>query len=222
VGGRIDIGLGVPGTAAAAPSPTPSSLQSETLDGGNGTAWSGTCDPNGNSTFQFATSGSATGPYSGTFSANGSATFGPGAFQSQPITQFSESFMIKSDTGDVITGTRSGVLQAVSTAGCTSASATGMAVVVPLVTGYKAVIATSAGGRFRDTGASLVVAVGQTQPAAITDNPFNEHFLLSSGVTANTPVSKDQCKDGGWSNYGDDQGQAFKNQGQCVAYVNHL
>jgi hypothetical protein len=29
------------------------------------------------------------------------------------------------------------------------------------------------------------------------------------------PTSKDQCKNGGWRNYGD----TFKNQGQCVAFV---
>jgi hypothetical protein len=35
------------------------------------------------------------------------------------------------------------------------------------------------------------------------------------------PVLKDQCKNGGWVYYIDDQGQPFKNQGQCVAYTNH-
>ncbi len=30
------------------------------------------------------------------------------------------------------------------------------------------------------------------------------------------PTSKDQCKNGGWRNY-----PQFKNQGQCVAFVNH-
>ena len=30
------------------------------------------------------------------------------------------------------------------------------------------------------------------------------------------PMSKDQCKNGGWRNY-----PQFKNQGQCVAFVNH-
>jgi hypothetical protein len=31
------------------------------------------------------------------------------------------------------------------------------------------------------------------------------------------PTSKDECKNGGWMNYGD----MFRNQGQCVSYVNH-
>ena len=30
------------------------------------------------------------------------------------------------------------------------------------------------------------------------------------------PTSKDQCKKGGWTEFG------FKNQGQCVSYFNHL
>jgi hypothetical protein len=29
------------------------------------------------------------------------------------------------------------------------------------------------------------------------------------------PTSKDQCKNGGWRGFGD----TFKNQGQCVAFV---
>jgi len=35
------------------------------------------------------------------------------------------------------------------------------------------------------------------------------------------PSNKDQCKNGGYKNYVDDNGQPFKNQGQCVSYVNH-
>jgi len=31
-----------------------------------------------------------------------------------------------------------------------------------------------------------------------------------------TPTNKDQCKKGGWRQFG------FKNQGQCIAFVNHL
>jgi hypothetical protein len=32
------------------------------------------------------------------------------------------------------------------------------------------------------------------------------------------PTSKDQCKHGGWQTFNN---PSFKNQGQCVAYVNH-
>ena len=37
-------------------------------------------------------------------------------------------------------------------------------------------------------------------------------------VPAVVPTSKAQCKKGGWKNFTD---PTFKNQGQCVAYVNH-
>jgi hypothetical protein len=33
---------------------------------------------------------------------------------------------------------------------------------------------------------------------------------------ARTPTSKDQCKNGGWRHF-----PQFKNQGQCIAFVNH-
>jgi hypothetical protein len=33
------------------------------------------------------------------------------------------------------------------------------------------------------------------------------------------PTNKDQCKNGGWANYSDAGGTAFKNQGDCVSYV---
>lgn len=37
----------------------------------------------------------------------------------------------------------------------------------------------------------------------------------------NAPTDKDQCKDNGWQSLTDQNGQAFKNQGQCVSYANH-
>jgi para-nitrobenzyl esterase len=36
---------------------------------------------------------------------------------------------------------------------------------------------------------------------------------------AGVPESQVDCKDGGWQNFSDDQGQPFKNQGQCVSWV---
>jgi hypothetical protein len=34
-----------------------------------------------------------------------------------------------------------------------------------------------------------------------------------------TPQVKADCKPGGWHNYANDQGQPFRNQGQCVSFV---
>ncbi|MGH2448732.1 MAG: hypothetical protein ACRDFS_09065 [Chloroflexota bacterium] len=39
--------------------------------------------------------------------------------------------------------------------------------------------------------------------------------------TSNVPTSKDQCKKGGYQNLTDADGNAFRNQGQCVSYFNH-
>jgi hypothetical protein len=37
-----------------------------------------------------------------------------------------------------------------------------------------------------------------------------------------TPVTKDDCKDGGWQNLRTADGSSFKNQGDCVSYANHV
>jgi hypothetical protein len=34
-------------------------------------------------------------------------------------------------------------------------------------------------------------------------------------------TSKDQCKAAGWRDFTDDQGHPFKNQGECIAFVEH-
>jgi hypothetical protein len=35
----------------------------------------------------------------------------------------------------------------------------------------------------------------------------------------NVPTARADCKNGGWRNLANDQGQSFRNQGQCVSYV---
>jgi hypothetical protein len=39
---------------------------------------------------------------------------------------------------------------------------------------------------------------------------------------ANAPTSKDQCKKDGYKTLTDQNGNAFRNQGQCVSYFNHV
>jgi hypothetical protein len=46
-----------------------------------------------------------------------------------------------------------------------------------------------------------------------------EVFTMTGTLTTPVPTDKDQCKNGGWRNLADDQGQPFKNQGQCVSFV---
>lgn len=35
------------------------------------------------------------------------------------------------------------------------------------------------------------------------------------------PATRDDCKHGGWRNLYDDEGHPFRNQGQCIRWVNH-
>jgi len=56
-------------------------------------------------------------------------------------------------------------------------------------------------------------------------SPVSEPFPLVSGdfvVHDAVPLtSKDQCKDGGWRHFTDDEGHPFENQGECIAFVQH-
>ena len=67
---------------------------------------------------------------------------------------------------------------------------------------------------------TFAVILGQTGCS-----PVPEPFPLVSGdfvVHDAVPLtSKDQCKDGGWRDFTDDEGQPFDNQGECIAFVQH-
>jgi hypothetical protein len=43
--------------------------------------------------------------------------------------------------------------------------------------------------------------------------------LDNAQVVSLTPTNADQCKQGGWQALFDDQGNQFKNQGDCVSFV---
>jgi hypothetical protein len=74
-------------------------------------------------------------------------------------------------------------------------------------------------------GASLQVI----DDSSVVADTFTERFLNDLSAPApvcsggeepppeepETPASKDDCRNGGWANYG------FKNQGDCIAWVNH-
>lgn len=53
------------------------------------------------------------------------------------------------------------------------------------------------------------------------DTKWTPNGTVALQVTANlpTPTNKDQCNDGGWKNLADGNGNPFKNQGDCVSYV---
>jgi hypothetical protein len=58
------------------------------------------------------------------------------------------------------------------------------------------------------------------QPPRTCPEPEAFHTFIAGDIRVHDaqprlPISKDQCKNGGWRNFGD----TFKNQGQCVAFV---
>jgi hypothetical protein len=78
------------------------------------------------------------------------------------------------------------------------------------------------GSTFFDVGAgpTVVSAPGELLLAP-NDCAFSGDNTGSLTATiALTPTSKDACKKGGWSTLQEADGTAFKNQGDCVSYVN--
>jgi hypothetical protein len=61
----------------------------------------------------------------------------------------------------------------------------------------------------------LLDAQGSADVSTIT---FNGIAQVPAVVTGGTPTTKASCKHGGWKTFTNPK---FKNQGQCVAYVNH-
>jgi len=70
---------------------------------------------------------------------------------------------------------------------------------------------------------------GVTGEIVMTGDPLpppgsvGDVFTLSGTLTIPSPVptDKEQCKNGGWQDFVDDQGEPFPNQGQCVSFVEH-
>ena len=171
------------------------------------------CSQTGTSTI--TTSGTAIGPYPGTFSASATVT-SDGSYPDR-YAPFHESFTITSPTGTV-TGTKQGTVEfSYFTYIPDCAIGNDFFNSVP----YSAVIHTPT-GNYQDTGNSdQVYADDYTGGSVCPDNTFHcsvfeESFASSNGVSLIVPTSKDQCKDGGWQNY-----PQFKNQGECASYVEH-
>jgi hypothetical protein len=78
-------------------------------------------------------------------------------------------------------------------------------------------------GGYNVTGVQLVADAGwffsDGEQTVLIDNTNLDGTVYS--YDPNTPTNKDQCKKGGWQNLEDANGNAFKNQGQCVSYFNH-
>jgi hypothetical protein len=62
-----------------------------------------------------------------------------------------------------------------------------------------------------------------TDIALVVDGPgqavqFDNTQVNSTTYTYEPAPTKSDCKDGGWQNLTDNNGQHFKNQGDCVSY----
>jgi hypothetical protein len=70
------------------------------------------------------------------------------------------------------------------------------------------------------TGDTLVAAQTATPSLAIPafTNLQNDKYVIVWNQSCTTPTNKDQCKNGGWQNF---NAPSFKNQGQCVSWVEH-
>jgi DNA-binding beta-propeller fold protein YncE len=78
--------------------------------------------------------------------------------------------------------------------------------------GQSVYVANASDGTISQYSVGAAGALSPKSPATVTagDGP------LEIAVTPLGLSSKDQCKDGGWRNF-----PQFKNQGQCIAFVNH-
>jgi hypothetical protein len=209
----VALALAAAGVAVAQPAP-PSTLTGESFHQDTPTITSVDCNESANYTYSYFATGTATGPYPGTFTETGTLIFN----------RLEASFTIDSAAGQV-TGTKTANV-GVSCAGgppCSGAEAcsdegasyntdpSGFSG----TDRYEATIRT-ASGAFADNGLFTAVFY-RSDPPPSPLNGFNSDFLsaLASPVPLG-PTTKDQCKNGGWRDFPE-----FKNQGQCIAFVDH-
>jgi hypothetical protein len=195
----------VPGAAAQAPT-----LSGESFHQDIPTITSATCtDTELGGTFK--ASGTATGPYPGNFQESGSAvTLIEGSHGVSDDLRIS--FTIDSPVGRV-TGTKHSTNFATESSSICNEGPnapvfgfnTTPGVFVSTDT-YDANIVTTSGA-FTDTG----LFQAHLYPSFL--GGFTE--LFQSALAAPSLISKDQCKNGGWRNFG----ATFKNQGACVSFV---
>lgn len=161
-----------------------------------------TCSATGSSTFTFTTSGTAVGPVAGRFTESGSFTL---ASRTGPLTAFTASFKITSAGQPDITGTKT--LGSSLGASCTQFN--GFSTVT-----FAATTNYSVTSPFAEAG---------TAPLNFNFGLGTETFIegpFVAGLTA--PTTKQDCMNGGYANFIDPStGAPFKNQGQCIKFVNH-
>jgi uncharacterized membrane protein len=197
-------GIAIPAALAAPPA---TMTGEKFFDGAGG----GTTSCSTSGTSSFTSSGVATGPYAGTFTETGTATVSQPPHGLGTVTGFSATFTVYSPSGDVlVTGSKSFDPTIPSGFGCRESPS--HVVVVSVQTTYEATIYTSA-GNYRDEGTSLVGDLFTNGASTLMDETFLSSLLEPVLIA---PTTKEQCKNGGWMNY-----PQFKNQGDCVSFVNN-
>jgi hypothetical protein len=206
------LALAAPAAHAETPSPiTLEELLANPLSGQGGPV-NGTiqCDPTGNSTITFSTSGLAFGTYPGSFSESGQVTFGPSSFEvPAAVTGFQATFTIDSGTTH-ITGTKTLDFGSAFCRNVPGNQQTSIAVVAP----YTATIQTPS-GTFHDRGTTHVTLfLREDLPG---ENIFQQ-FMASdlTAVEPEMPTTKEVCKNGGYMTF---PALGFKSQGDCVSFV---
>jgi hypothetical protein len=183
------LALGVASAAAAVPS-----LTGETLTGASSQGNERAC-----LTPTFSVSGTAAGPYAGTFTEAGS--------WAQLDFSFSATFTVTSGTTTTITGSKAFSRSTTGLSGffdCGGDPATMDLTGVP----YTATINTP-DGSFHDEGTSSLDVLIFASGAATLTETFTSSLAQPVPVA---PTNKEQCKRGGWTNF-----PQFKNQGKCVS-----
>lgn len=165
--------------------------------------------------FTYSVTGTATGPYPGTFTETGTLT----------RNVLHANFTIDSPVGRVV-GTTAGNVGVGCSGGSFCSEAAACEALLAGGSGvsfntdpfgfavgdaYEATITTSEGA-FHDEG--LFSAVLLRERRSDPTNRFDERFLSQLAEPAPLrPGTKSQCKHGGWKQFG------FKNQGRCIAFV---
>jgi hypothetical protein len=188
------VGLG----AAEAHAATPSSLTGETFTSQEvqGSTLTGTCTGDGNQgSFNFSVSGTAAGPFPGTFVEAGSFS----TSVSGSVFDFSSTFTITSTVGTV-TGTGR-VTEDNIVATCNRVGTELTLNVSRLPITYSATI----NGAHVDKGTATLSMLAVLGSKVLS---FSENFASEGAVQS-------QCKHGGWQSFG----TVFKNQGDCVSFL---
>jgi hypothetical protein len=183
---------------AAGPPPPPLTNEFLTTFGPTVTA---NCDPSGISTISFVATGSAFGPYTGTFGESGTATIGPpfGPFAPGPLLSFHADFLINSPSGSVSGSKDLGAGPTGPTIGACTSSPDGTMVFrdifynPPGVTYHVSI--TTPNGTFPDQGTAFglvsddEICPGGPLGCMPTNNSFFEGFMSNQVPTTDPAVS---------------------------------